>query len=240
VKVRDRSIEADLVALHTMLNFGARERDCRGRRLIAENPLRGVAIPKEKNPKRPVVLDDEYEKLVAVSPEIHSLLEVALVIAEGTGRRLSAFRQLRWQDVDFESKSILWAAETDKKGYRQAADMTEEVRAALLKARSERPAIGAAWVFPSPKDPKKPCSRHLLDDWLRRAYAAAKITPPDQGMWHPFRRRWATRRKGHSATDIAAAGGWRDVQTLYTSYLQADADSIRNVVLTPTHRLAKR
>lgn len=86
----------------------------------------------------------------------------------------------------------------------------------------------------------KACSRHLLDDWLRRAYKLAKVVPQRRGMWHSIRRKWATERKGHPVKDVAAAGGWRTEEVLTTSYQQADAETIKNVVLHPTHRTVSR
>jgi hypothetical protein len=37
--------------------------------------------------------------------------------------------------------------------------------------------------------------------------------------------------------DVAAAGGWKTEEVLVTSYQQADAETIKNVVLYPTHRI---
>jgi hypothetical protein len=51
-------------------------------------------------------------------------------------------------------------------------------------------------VFPSPKDASKPCDRHLLDSWLRRAYEKAGVEREPGGLWHAIRRKWATERKG--------------------------------------------
>src|SRR5947208_7670685 len=51
--VRDRAIELELVLLMTALNWAARERTSAGRRLLRENPLTGIRLPKEKNPERP-------------------------------------------------------------------------------------------------------------------------------------------------------------------------------------------
>jgi len=86
----------------------------------------------------------------------------------------------------------------------------------------------------------KPCSRHLLDDWLRRAYKVAKVVPQRRGMWHSIRRKWATERKGYPVKDVAAAGGWKTEEVLVTSYQQVDAETIKNVVLHPTHRIVSR
>ncbi len=58
--VRYRTIEADLVILLTALNWATRERTKDGRRLLKENPLHGVRLPREMNPKRPVMLHDVY------------------------------------------------------------------------------------------------------------------------------------------------------------------------------------
>src|SRR6266576_804229 len=62
--VRDRAIESDLVILLTALNWATRERTKDGRRLLKENPLHGVRPPREKNPKRPVMLHDVYLRLL--------------------------------------------------------------------------------------------------------------------------------------------------------------------------------
>jgi integrase len=237
--VRDRSVQADLVAVHTMLNWAERERDRHGRRLLHENPLRGTPIPKEKNPVRPVVMHDEYLMLLEVADQVDPLLRLALVAAETTGRRISAIRLLQWRHVDFEAGTILWSAETDKKGYEQAVPIPDHLREELLSARKRAGAIGGAWVFPSPKDDKKPCDRHLLDGWLRKAYRLAELEPTKGGLWHPFRRKWATERKDYPVVDDAAAGGWLDLRTVQGVYQQADPDTIRRVVLEPTQRLVR-
>jgi hypothetical protein len=92
----------------------------------------------------------------------------------------------------------------------------------------------------------------LVGRWLRRAYdlAAERVAEltkngsevPEvqrgQGsLWHAFRREWATERKGYALGDVAAAGGWRNTETLLRSYQVTDEATIRNVVLNPTLRL---
>jgi integrase len=44
---------------------------------------------------------DEYLRLLGVAEQVNPLLKLGLIVAEGTGRRLSAWRNLRWSDVDF-------------------------------------------------------------------------------------------------------------------------------------------
>ncbi len=238
--VSDRTIEADLVVLHAALHWATRERTRNGKQLLKGNPLIGVQFPTEKNPKRPVMRHDEYLKLLKVADQVDPLLKLALVVAEGTGRRISACRSLLWEDIDFKKDTIRWRAENDKKGYEQVVPMSEAVRRALLAQRKARRAIGSTPVFPSPKDATQPPSRHLLDNWLRRAYRKAGIEPQPGGLWHPIRRKWVTERKGYPVKDVAVAGGWRDEQTMLRSYQQADAETVRQVVLHPTQRLASR
>jgi integrase len=235
--VRNRAIEADLLTLQWALNWGVRERRSSGRRLIQENPLHGIKLPRERNPRRPVMRHDVYLKLLKVAGEVHPFLKLALVVAEGTGRRISAWRNLRWDDVDFQTDEIRWRAEFDKSGFEDVRPMSEAVQEALREARKLQRAIGSAPVFPAPKDPTKPCDRHLLDNWLRRAFPKAGLKQEPGGLWHTLRRKWATERKGYPVKDVAAAGGWRDERTILTSYQQADAATVKQVVLNPTQRL---
>jgi integrase len=235
--VRDRAIEADLLALHRALNWAVRERRSSGQRLILENPLHGIRLPRERNPRRPVMRHDVYLKLLKVAEEVHPLLKLALVVAEGTGRRISAWRNLSWDDVDFQAGEIRWRAEHDKSGFEDVRPMSKGVQEALREARKLQRAIGSAPVFPAPKDPTRPCDRHLLDNWLRRAFPKAGLKQEPGGLWHTLRRKWATERKGYPVKDVAAAGGWRDERTILTFYQQVDAATVKQVVLSPTQRL---
>jgi integrase len=235
--VRNRTVEADLEMLRRALNWATRERTPLGRRLVPENPLVGVKLPAELNPRRPVLTHDVFQQLLKVAGRVHPLLKLALVVAEGTGRRLSAWRNLRWDDVDFPNGTIHWRAETDKQGHDQVVPMSAAVRAALAEARRAQAAIGSRAVFPAPKTAARPCSRYLFDAWLRKAFQLAGVTREPAMLWHAIRRKWATERKGYPVKDVMQAGGWLDEATLVASYQQADPDTVRRVVLHPTHRL---
>ena len=87
-------------------------------------------------------------------------------------------------------------------------------------------------------DRTSPASRQLASDWLKRAYRLTGIERPRQGLWHPFRRKWATDRKEYPLRDVAAAGGWQDVPTLLM-YQQPDQDTLREVIDHPK-QLQKR
>ena len=59
------------------------------------------------------------------------------------------------------------------------------------------------------------------------------------GLWHPYRRKWATERKHLSLKDVAAAGGWKDHDTLLTCYQQPDQESLLAVMSEP-RKLSER
>src|SRR5712691_11385765 len=153
---------------------------------------------------------------------------------------LSAWRNLFWDDVDFDAGTIRWRAANDKKGYEQVVPISNAVKRALTAARRAQRTIGNTPVFPAPKNPAQPCGRHVLDGWLRKAYQLAELTPQPGGMWHSLRRKWATERKGYPVKDVAFAGGWRTERTVLSSYQQADAETVRQVVLHPTQRILSR
>ncbi len=228
-----RTVKADFDALSIALNWATRQKRPSGRWLLDQNPLRGVRLPREQNPRRPVVAHPIFEALLKAAPAVHPLLPLALTIAEGSGRRLSAWRRLKWGDIDFSTSTILWRAENDKKGYEQRVPMTESVRDALIKAMNGTIQDADAWVFPAPKNSLEPCNRHILAEWLTKAYALAGVQKAKGSLWHAFRRKWATERKHHPVSDIAAAGGWRDVGTLIDSYLRSDTTTVKRVVENP-------
>ncbi len=96
---------------------------------------------------------------------------------------------------------------------------------------AHRPGIGAAPLFPAPRDPTKPMTRHLADKWLRKAEKLAKLEPQKGSLWHAYRRKWATERKHLPDIDVARAGGWTNPNTLRLVYQQSDADTMLRVVL---------
>jgi len=246
--VRTRVIEADLKWLLYLLGWATRWKEG-GHYVLRENPVRGFEIPREKNPRRPVASEDRCEALEAVAGQVRmeirwqhkreivpSYLPALIAIAKGTGRRLSPICQLRYDDLRLsESRygAIRWPADTDKQGQESVVPISLDVRAAIESRLGERPVIGMAYLFPSPTDPNKPITRHLARHWLRRAEKLAGLEPLQGSAWHAFRRKWATERKHLSAIDVAAAGGWKAVETLQRVYQQADQETMLHVVLSP-------
>jgi integrase len=165
---------------------------------------------------------------------VRSYLSELLDIANGTGRRISAVCKLKYEDLRLEQGphgSIRWPAATDKMRRETVVPSSPSVRSAIDRVLRERPDIGSAPLFPSPEDPQEPVSRHLADKWLRKGESLAKLEPQEGSLWHAYRRKWATERKHLPGMDVAAAGGWKTVQTLKSAYQQADPDTMLHVVL---------
>jgi integrase len=132
-----------------------------------------------------------------------------------------------------ETATILWRAEADKKRREWLVPMPpallEEVKRFRLK-------LGGAFgglVFPSPKDPTKPLGREVFQHVLSEASKHAKLPKLQGGGWHSLRRKWASERKHLLLVDVAAAGGWKDTQTLVNCYQHADKETMLAVMSEP-------
>ena len=91
----------------------------------------------------------------------------------------------------------------------------------LIEDHAKNPRVGDVPLFPSPKDNSKPIRRDLTARWLLKAEKLAGL-PKLAGGFHPYRRLWATERKDLPVQDVAAAGGWKTVETVQRLYQQAD------------------
>jgi hypothetical protein len=82
----------------------------------------------------------------------------------------------------------------------------------------------------SGNDPSVAMDRHTLAGYLEAAEADARLPKLDGGLFHPYRRKWATERKDQPLTDVAAAGGWQNTATLLTCYQQPTNDALLAVM----------
>jgi integrase len=228
-KVGVRAVEADLVSLLTMLNWATTERTAQGRFLLDVNPLRGIRLPKEKNPRRPVETYDRYLKLLDVAAEVDWRLPMVLRLAEATGQRISAILALRRTDVDTRKQEIFFRGSAQKTGYDHPMPIPVELADTLVAYLDQVAPDAEALLFPSDRYPDRPVSRWTMDDLLRKAYEKAELQPQPGGLWHPWRRKWATERKEMPLKDVARAGGWKDTRTLEL-YQQVDEETLRRVV----------
>ncbi len=82
--------------------------------------------------------------------------------------------------------------------------------------------VGDVPLFPAPKDDSKAIRRDLAARWLLKAEQLAELPELAGGQFHPYRRLWATERKNLPVQDVAAAGGWKSMETVQRLYQQAD------------------
>lgn len=260
-RVRARTVEADLRWLIIVLNWGCRWQDREGHYLLAENPARGFEVPREKNPRRPVATQEQYEALRAVSDSIgmelrdrnrrvpvRSYLSEILDLAHWTGRRISAVLALRFEDLHLErtptapSGAITWPADTDKKGRKwERIPITAEARTAIDRIMRERPGVGSRYLFPAPGNPSRPVHRRLATSWLDEAVKLVTKEARENGRdfmlpkgwgWHAFRRKAATEMKGAPDKDVMALLGWNDLRSLKDAYQHADAEGMLTALRT--------
>lgn len=251
--VGPRSVARDLKALRAACRRATIERTAGGDFVLEADPTRGLALPVEKNPRRPVYDSARFDKLMAVADRVEmrlglgkearwerSHLRTLLRLAHDTGRRISSILALRWSDWHPElgkHGNLRWRAEEDKVGKEWFAPVTPEVRDELERLRRERPGVGDALLFPAPNHTTQPVAVRVASDWLAQAEKRADVSPLPGGVWHPFRRRWATVRKHMSPKDVAAVGGWVDTATLQKCYQVADEETMEAVVLQPRRTL---
>lgn len=239
-EVRARTANADLVLLKIMLRWGTKVRH-KGEPWLKYNPLAGVSLARESNPRRPITSPERFQATRRAMQQLAAeagsegervrwaKMELALVLAEGTGRRLGSIRQLRWDDVDLDQGWIRWRAEADKKGRESVVPLPTPLADEIRRFRAQLGSI-AGWVFGRETDGEVPMDRHLFDKWLTVAEGRAGLPKLQGGLWHPYRRKWATERKRFPLTDLAAAGGWKDFDTILKCYQQPDPDTLLAVM----------
>jgi integrase len=247
--VGPRAVAKDLKALRAACRRATIERTPSGGFVLTVDPTRGLSLPVERNPRRPVYDVDRVDALMAVADRIQmrvgrgkaaawvpSPLPTLFRLAADTGRRISAILALRasdWRPDLGTYGRIRWRADSDKVGKEWWAPVTPEVREELEAYRREHLVVGEALFFPSPSDAAKALCAQVVTEWLKRAEKLAELEPAPGGAWHPFRRKWATERKHMSPKDTAAVGGWTDTATLIKCYQAVDDATMEDVILQP-------
>lgn len=161
---RDGTFRNELQGLSTVCNWGVSFKS-NGSRLLTHNPVRDVAMPQERNPRRRLVTEERYRKLLAVADEADSggRLRVLLLLAWETGRRISAILHLRASDVlltadqvrrplaeegqdealaEHWPQAVRLRAEFDKMGYLDFSPLSQAARVALEAYLHAHPVVG--------------------------------------------------------------------------------------------------
>ena len=251
--VRDGTIDGDFRCLRSVFNF-ARRHKVSGRATLPVNPLEGLTWPKEKNPRKPVASHERYtrtqEHTDSVDPE--GRLRCILALARLTGRRESAICGLRASDVlrddaavarelagagmderiagHMPHGAIRWSDKTDKEGFLFIAPLSEQGREEVDRYLRKNPRVGDVPLFPATQNALKPIRRDIAARLLLKAETKAELPKLQRGVYHPYRRLWASERKALPSKDVAHAGGWKDIETMLGSYIQSDAATVLRVV----------
>lgn len=228
--VGNRQIAYDLTFLRATLNWATLAGNGGGDPLLARNPLKGLHLPEEKNPKRPLLPHGRYEAMLQVGKEVDWRFKAMLVLAWETGHRSNSLRHLQWEDVDLSTATVRWKAEYDKAGREHTTPLSAVALGALGAARTHNPGLGGTWMFPAPKNASCPCSRYLLTKWWKKAESRAGLDPVPRLGWQGCRRSFATDLKNTPTSDLLRLGGWKCVQTLQKCYQQPDMVTMRTAL----------
>jgi integrase len=231
VPVRARVIEQNLKLLLAVLNWAERARGDGSGYLLERNPLRGLKVPKEESPRRPMFTAEQCAAVRDAATAHSPLAERFVMMAWYTGHRSGAIRQLRWSDVDLDAGTIRWRAEVDKVGYEHQNPLHPTLNAYLRRERVRASAIGDAWVFPHPYDATAPMSRNYVVKELWPVLREGAAIPTGQHYgWHSFRRAFANALRDVPLRDLKDLGGWKTEQTVIAVYLKPDEGAQRTAL----------
>ena len=228
--VGNRMIEWDLTFLMAVLNWAARSRDEHGRPLLERNPLKGLRKPREKNPTRVVLTEEEYQALLRVSQQVDWRFHVALVLAHETGHRIGAIRNLRWADIDLEGGMVRWRAEHEKTGYEHRTPLTPEAIEVFEEARRRSPSSGDVPVLPATRNPSVCLGFPQARFWWKRAERLAGLAPKRGRGWHSLRRKFASDLMDLPLKVLCELGGWKAAKTVLRCYQQPDEAQLRQAI----------
>ena len=253
VAVRQGTLAGDFRWLSAAFNFAV-EHEVDDVSILTKNPLHRLALPKEKNPRRPVASHLRFTRTLEQTDATDSKgrLRCLLQLARYTGRRIDAMCNLRVSDVlttpdrlravlastgrderladDWPLGAVRWRAEHNKQGFDELAPLSVAARDALDTYMQKAGRVGDAVLFPAPEDDDAAIERRLVTRWLLKAERLAGLPKLEQGAWHAYRRLWAVERKDLPDVDVASAGGWRDTRALKMSYQQTDPATMLRVV----------
>ncbi len=137
--------------------------------------------------------------------------------------------------------AIPWRADLDKQGFDELTPISSQARSAFERYLRVNPRLGAGPVFRNIKRVEAPISKIAADHLLRTAEKKADLPKLERGLWHAYRRLWASERKRLPDVDTSKAGGWRDIATMRRSYQQPDpATTLRVIENSPAESESSR
>lgn len=238
--VKPTTAQGELLGLAQIAHWAARHRTADGGYLLPRDPFRdeGVRWATAQNQRRPVADDPLVESMLEEMHRGRCVWQLPYLTETlwHSGRRVHAAITLRWEDVLWERGpcgSIHWRAATDKTKRDSVVPINAALREALerLRHEHEQRGLNTPWLFPAPRDAKRPWSENVARDQFVSVEVAVRGYHEPEFGFHALRRGWATRRKHLPRTDVAVAGGWeRDSAVLARLYQAPDPDTLHSVV----------
>lgn len=256
-QLRDGAIDPDFRWLSSVFNWAMRHRLSSGKRLLTVNPLHDCKWPREKseNIRRPPATHDRYVRTLAKCDAIDpsGRFRVALILARYTARRIDAILHLCASDVLLKKKqiraalaeagqdeglaermkhgAIRWRRQYDKQRIERITPITQVVKDELERYLERQARIGDAFLLPAGDDPELPLPRSTATKWLELAERQADLPKLRGGLWHAYRRLWATERKHLPDVDVAEAGGWTGTKAMKLAYQGPTGSGVLAAVL---------
>lgn len=221
------------------------------------NPLHDCKWPREKseNIRRPPATQDRYVRTLAECDVIDpsGRFRVALTLARYTARRIDAILHLRASDVLLKKRqiraalaeagqdeglaekmkhgAIRWRRQYDKQRIERITPIAQVVKDELEAYLERHARIGDAFLLPAADDPDLALPRSTATKWLEQAERVADLPKLRGGLWHSYRRLWATERKHLPDVDVAEAGGWTGTKAMKLAYQGPTASGVIAAVM---------
>lgn len=180
-KVRKQTQLNEVRFMRAVFNWAMVERDD-GTLLMLRNPWKGFPSPVEDKPIREPMTEELHQQLYEGAANWR--MAELLVIMRETRHRMNSVRQLSVDDVDLAEGTVRWLGEFDKAEQTRVNPLTRAAREAIVRImehrRRER-VDGSRWLFPAPRNPEKPVSKHTLHDWMRSTKKRLGIIIPRLG-----------------------------------------------------------
>jgi integrase len=247
--VRNGTIDSDFRWLASVFNW-ARSHKVGERRLLPENPMDDMEWQKEKNKRRPVATHARFLRTLehADAVDAQGRFRCILTLARHTGRREAAVCSLRLDSLllsqdriaarlaelgkdeglaaHMPAGAIHWRGETDKEGVDRVTPLSSAAREAVDVYLRRYKAVGAVPLFPSNVDAMAPVTTSTATAWLLRAEKRAGLPKLAGGMYHPYRRLWASERAHMPDMAVAEGGGWKSADVMRASYQRASPEAL--------------
>ena len=174
--------------------------------MAEQNPVQKVRFLRQPEPRERVLTEEEERRLLEASSE-H--LKPIICMALQTGMRKSEIANLRWEEVDLETREI--EVVKTKSGRKRTIPISSDLFKVLAELEGTRQSNGFVFQY---RDPKTGRSRHVV--FFRTAFEHACRRAGIKGLtFHDLRHTFASRlvRKGVDLITIKDLLGHSSVRT---------------------------